>query len=425
MDLMSRLRGAPVFGPALATLERFGNDRGGYLAATVTYYGFLSLFPLLLLGFSVIGFVLAGDAEAQRDLTASLSESVPGLRLVLGENIDALVDARAASGIVGILGLLWSGLGATEAAGFAVSRVFRVQPYQAFVKRKAWALGTTVGLGLLAIASLAIVAVVGSLSFPGPGDVILRIAGPVVALGLDVALFLLAYRLLTQRQGPRFGRLWPGAILAAVGWGALKIVGTWYVARTVSNSSAVYGTLAGAVAILLLIYLASQLLIYGAELNAVRLEREGHRLGEPGDGTFVKEEMQMQQVRPNGDRSTGELVRSVAADTATLVRKEVELARQEIVEGVMGKVKGAGALGAAAIIGLFALGFLGVTMGVALAIVLPAWLAWLLTAVMFLVLTGIAAAVGLGKLKGGGVAPEKAKENMKEDVRWARAQLKR
>jgi hypothetical protein len=127
----------------------------------------------------------------------------------------------------------------------------------------------------------------------------------------------------------------------------------------------------------------------------------------------------------NGDRSTGELVRSIAGDTASLVRKEVELARQEIVEGVMAKVKGAGALAGAGIFGVFTVVFLGLATGAALRIVLPAWLAWLATAGIFLVLAGLAVAIGKRVMRGGSVAPDETKRTVKEDVEWARDQLRR
>lgn len=432
MGIKDKLRDKPVLGFALAVQDRYGSDRAGYLAATITYYAFLSVFPLLLLGFSVIGFVLAGDPQAQEDLVETLSESVPGLQSVLGENIQAIVDARAATGIIGLLGLLWSGLGATEAAGFAVSRVFRVQPYGSFLKKKAWSLSTTVGLGLLALVALGVVAVVGNFSPGGILGAALLGLGPVVGAALDFGLFLIAYRILTQRQGPPFPKLWKGALFAAIGWTVLKIVGTWYVARTVSNSSAVYGTFAGAVGILLLLYLASRLLLYGAEINAVAMEREGHdfepMLDDREGGGFVTERPKGWDQHPSnqdGKRSMPDLVKSIAGDTATLVRKEVELARQEVVEGIMAKVKGAGAFGVAGFIALLALIFFGITTGTALKIVLEPWAAWLVTAGIFLVLAGMAAAFGIARMKGSSVKPERTRKNVKEDVEWARAQLRR
>ncbi|HEX6262706.1 MAG TPA: YhjD/YihY/BrkB family envelope integrity protein [Actinomycetota bacterium] len=404
-------------------LERSGRDRSGYLAATVTYYGFLSLFPLLLLGLSVIGFVLADRPNLQEEIVDAVAGAVPGLQDVMGESLDSLVDARAASGLIGLAGLVWSGLGATEAAGFAVSRIFRVHPYASFVKRKLWSLWTTIVLGLMAVTALGIVALVGNLPVSGWAAVSLRAGGLVVAFVLDVALFLVGYRLLTQRQGPPFGALWRGAIFAAVAWGVVKVVGTWYVAGTVSRSSAVYGTLASAVGILLLIYAASQLLLYGAEVNAVALERAGKDLGSVERGIYVEGDGEMRRT-VNGERSTGDLVRSIATDTSQLVRKQIELAKQEMAEGAKAKAVGGAALGAAAIFGLIAFVFLGVTMAAALRIVWPAWLAWIVTAATFLLLAGVIAGVGVSRMKRP-VVPEETKRTVKEDVEWAKAQLRR
>jgi YihY family inner membrane protein len=413
----------PIVSFVRDVLDRSGRDRSGYLAATVTYYAFLSLFPLLLLAFSVIGFLLAGNPEMRDELLEGVAAAVPGLRTVMGDSLRSLVEARAASGLIGLAGLLWTGLGATEAAGFAVSRIFRVQPYASFLKRKAWSLGTTLVLGLMAVAALAIVAVVGNVPLQGWAGVGLRVGGLLVSLALDIGLFLVAYRLLTQREGPPFRDLWRGAIFAAVMWGVAKVIGTWYVAGTVSRSGAVYGTLAGAVGILLLLYAASQLLLFGAEINAVALERAGKDLGSVGHPVFVEGDGDMRRT-VNGQRSTGELMRSIASDTATLVRKQIELAKQEAVEGVRAKVTAAAALGAAAVLGLIALTFLGVTMAAALRIVWPAWLAWIVTAGTFLLLAGAIAAIGMARMKRGGVG-EETKRTVKEDVRWAKTQLRR
>lgn len=406
-------------------LDRAGRDRSGYLAATVTYYGFLSLFPLLLLGLSVIGFVLAGRPDLREEIIDAVATAVPGLQAVMGESLRSLVDARAASGAIGLAGLMWSGLGATEAAGFAVSRIFRVRPYASFVKRKLWSLSTTIVLGLMAVASLGIVAVVGSLPVGGWAGVGLRAAGLLVAFALDGALFLVGYRLLTQPEGPPFRDLWKGALFAATAWGMVKVVGTWYVAGTVARSSAVYGTLAGAVGILLLLYAASQLLLLGAEINAVALERSGKDLGDVEHAIFVEGDGEDMRRTTDGYRSTGELMRSIASDTATLVRKQIELAKQEVVEGARAKLLGAAALGAAALLGLIALTFLGTTMAVALQIVWPAWLAWIVTAATFLLLAAVIAAAGMAAMKRGKVTPEETKRTVKEDVEWARTQLRR
>jgi uncharacterized membrane protein YqjE len=125
------------------------------------------------------------------------------------------------------------------------------------------------------------------------------------------------------------------------------------------------------------------------------------------------------------DRSTVQLVRDIASDTATLVRKEVELARQEFTEAVMARVKAAAALAVAGAMALFGLIYLGIAAGAALSIVLPRWLAWLIVGGAFLLFAGVAVLFGLRKLKKPPMAPEETKRTVKEDVEWAKAQLRR
>ena len=108
-----------------------------------------------------------------------------------------------------------------------------------------------------------------------------------------------------------------------------------------------------------------------------------------------------------------------------LVRKELELARLEIKEAAMARAKGAAAFGAAAFMGMLALIFLAITAAVALDIVLPKWLAWLIVGGAFLLLAGMAAMFGLRKMKRPSMKPEETVRTVKEDVEWPKAQLKR
>ena len=139
----------------------------------------------------------------------------------------------------------------------------------------------------------------------------------------------------------------------------------------------------------------------------------------------------MRTDRGNGRRgadprelSTAELMGRMAGDVGTLVRKEVELARREITEGISARLKAAAALAGAGILGLFVLGFLGATGAAALALVLPLWAALLIVAGVFLLLAAAAAVFGRARLKQP-VAPEQAKRTIREDVEWAKAQLRR
>ena len=124
-------------------------------------------------------------------------------------------------------------------------------------------------------------------------------------------------------------------------------------------------------------------------------------------------------------QSTLELVRGIANDTGTLVRKELELARIEIVEAVVARVKAIGALGGAGVFGLMALLFGGAAGAAALALVMPVWAALVIVMGAFMAIAGIAAVTGIVKMKSPPLAPEETERTIKEDVRWAKEALKR
>jgi MFS family permease len=127
----------------------------------------------------------------------------------------------------------------------------------------------------------------------------------------------------------------------------------------------------------------------------------------------------------NGARGTGPLLRSIAADISTLVSKQIELAKQEIGEMVGTRAKAVGVFGAAAVLGLFVIGFLGMAGAEALDLVLPRWAAMLIMAGVFALLAAVAIVAARGWLRSSASKPELTQESLKEDVRWAKQQLKR
>jgi hypothetical protein len=243
----------------------------------------------------------------------------------------------------------------------------------------------------------------------------LRFLGAIVAFALDLILFLVAYRVLLRRR-LAWRRLVPGAVFAAGGWWVLKLVGTWYATTTVERSETVYGPFAATVGVLVLLYLAARVFLYGAELNAVLLEE--------GGGDSMNDGGRHSHADPR-DVSTVRLMGQVAGDVGSLVKKEVQLARQEITEGISARVKAVAAFGVVAIFGLFVVGFLGAALAAGLAEVMATWLALLIVAGIFVALAVVAGAIGALRLKRPSLKPERTKETIKEDVEWARAQLRR
>ncbi|HEX5877836.1 MAG TPA: YhjD/YihY/BrkB family envelope integrity protein [Actinomycetota bacterium] len=416
--MLERIKRSRVAAIAQATSGRYGDDAGGYLAAAIAYYGFLSFFPLMLLGVSIVGFALERNPSLQAEVEAALTRAVPGVEALVERSLLAAQESRVAVGLVGLAGLLWTGTGVVGAGRNAIRIVFREGPPRSGLARVAWLVTVTIGLGLVGLTATSLQALAGAVESDGPAGVALQVVSVLVALGLDVVLFLVTYRVL-RRGRAAWPDLVPGAVFVAIGWTGLKLLGAWYAGRTAEGSAPVYGAFATTVGVLVIMYLAARLYVYGAELNAVLLEERG--------GLRMDESRERIDRRPNGrpeELSTPRLVGRVAGDVGLLVKKEVELARQEITEGAAAKLQGAAAFAIAGVLGMFVLGFLLAAGAAALDLVLPLWAALLIVAGFVLLLGAVAGAVGRARMRQP-VGAGQAKQRIKEDMEWARAQLRR
>jgi hypothetical protein len=119
-------------------------------------------------------------------------------------------------------------------------------------------------------------------------------------------------------------------------------------------------------------------------------------------------------------RSTAEVLRSVVANLQALVKKEIELAKLEITEIVTARLTAVGLFVGAAVLGLFILGFVGVTGAKALSLVLPEWAAWLIVTGIYTLIAAILGLIGARKLKHPPSTPERTKRNYEETVEWAK-----
>ena len=253
-----------------AVFKKFGDDRAGNLAALMAYYGFFSLFPLLLVFVTVVSMVIAGNPEIQQRIIDSAVSQFP----IIGDQIERNVHAIRGSGLalaVGVIGALWAGMGGVQAAQTAMNTVWNVpvkdQPN--FWRSRLRALIMLVVLGSAVIVS-AILSGLGS-SGNGIGNAVqvLAVLGSFV---LNVALLLAAYRILTV-EDLTWRDVLAGAILGAILWSALQYLGTYLVSHQLKNASAIYGFFAVVIGLLWWIYLGAQVTLLGAEVNVVRKRR--------------------------------------------------------------------------------------------------------------------------------------------------------
>jgi membrane protein len=247
----------------LAVVKKFGDDQAGNLAALVAYYAFFSIFPLLLVFVTILGYVLQGDTSAQKSITNSVLGQFP----VVGTKIEPqALHGSAIALVIGLVVSLWSGLGVTQASQNAFDRVWAVpmKDRPNFIHSRLRGLALLASLGLLFIvATLASGLVTGGLGGP-----LLKVAGIVVSLLVNFALFGAAFRLLTAKAIPT-RCLWVGVIVAGIVWEILQIVGGYYIGHVLKHASTTYAQFAFVIALLVWLHLGAQMTLYAAEVNVV------------------------------------------------------------------------------------------------------------------------------------------------------------
>jgi membrane protein len=250
-----------------AVLKKFSDDSAGSLAAQISYYAFFSLFPLLLVFVTVLGYVFHGNKSFEKSIENSVLAHFP----IVGTSVQThKLTGSATAVIVGGLLSLWAGLGVTQAAHNAFDQVWAVPRKERpdFLRRRLRGLMLLVVLGTLFVVSTAISGVVSA----GLGSVGLKTGGIVISLLLNVGLFAAAFRLLTTATVPT-RNLWVGAVIGGILWEALQVVGGIYVNHVIRHASNTYGVFATVIGLLAWLHLGAQATLYAAEINVVVTRR--------------------------------------------------------------------------------------------------------------------------------------------------------
>lgn len=280
-SLLARARNAfyerriawPWFDHMVRAYQRYKADHGDRLAASLTMYLILALLPLLLLATSVLGYVLANDPERQAELFAKVTSVLPGVGTQLSDALATVEDKRGTIGLVALGGLLFSGLGGIGALRDALRLMWHHDvDAGGFVKKKVMDVAT---VGILAV-TLAVSFTVSALATGGAGALldasgvggpvskgILNVLSFVVGIGIDAVVFLVLFKWLPRVDWP-LRRLVRGAVFGGAMFGLLKLAGGWYVSRTAVRSSALYGSIGTAVAVLVGLYLVSRAILFTA-----------------------------------------------------------------------------------------------------------------------------------------------------------------
>jgi len=265
-DRLQRKHG--VLGFPYAVVKKYGDDEGGRQAALITYYGFLSIFPLLLLGVAVLSRVLADHPDLRQRL---IKEIVPQALRSTVEHSLATLPTSTIPFVVGLIGLLFSGTGVVFSAYQTLNHVaaVRYRLRAGFLSRYVRVLVVLAMLLLGALATGALTVVATALH----GQPGLERAAAVLGSALVVfAVLLFGAKLLLARPAP-VRALWPGAIMGAAAVTVVLNAGAPLLATLVAKAGPVYGSFATVAGMFALLYLVGQALVYAAEVAAVRYAR--------------------------------------------------------------------------------------------------------------------------------------------------------
>ena len=273
----------PVLGMPLGVVKKFGEDEGGSMVSLIAYRAFFSLFPLLLLMTTILGYVLAGNEELREEVVTSTLSQFP----IIGNQLKG--GTLTGSGValaIGIVGSILAGIGVIMETESTFDRCWGVPKKggRGFVGSRLRAILLLLVLGGLAVVSTVVSGLAsGGADFLGAGG---KIAGLAIATALNLFVFGAVFRLLTT-DTVESRSLIPGVVVATVGWEILQVIGGWYISHEVKSASAVYGTFALVIGLLAWIHLGSMFVVLGAETNVVRTRKLWPRpmFGGPGTGT--------------------------------------------------------------------------------------------------------------------------------------------
>ena len=261
MDLRAK---HPAIEIVVDMLDGWRRHLSGRNASVVAFFGFVSIFPLMLAATTILGFVLQDNEELQQRIIDGALADIPVLGQQL-QNDPTSLNGSVWALVIGLAGALWGATKAFAGLQAALDDVWEVEvDHRASlpVQRGKALLGILI-IGGAQIASIALATLVNAAGLPNAGRVVLTLANVVVNIGV----LGLMYRFLTAAS-PTWRDVWPGAITAGVLYTLLQYYGTDITRRIIQNSSDTYGQFAIVLGLITWLSLLAIASIMSAELNA-------------------------------------------------------------------------------------------------------------------------------------------------------------
>lgn len=250
----------------VGVVKKYGEDHGGYQAALLTYYGFLSLFPLLLVLTTLVQWLPGPSSHLRGRIISAATDTFP----VIGEQLQQSVHGFSKTGLpllIGLLILLYGARGVADAFRHAANNIWRVPLHE---RSSFWAaLGKNYSIVFGGGAGFLAAAIVAGYASGVHHDWGLR----AVFLLLNLVLLFLSFQFLmgvAVAKRLSFRDIWVGAAVATIGLFVLQNLGTYLFTHELKNLGHLYGTFAVVLGMLFWLYLQTQLVVYAMEVDTVR-----------------------------------------------------------------------------------------------------------------------------------------------------------
>lgn len=258
-----------VFGYPLGVIYKYFDDQGNYLAAIITYYAFIAIFPLLLLGSTILGFFLEGDAERQEELLDSALAQFPIIGDQLGrpEGLTGSTTVIVVGSLVALYGALGLGQALQNTLNVAWGVPRNSRPNPILLRLKSLFLLLTAGAAVLAISALSILVSHTDVF----GESLSDYQWPITLLTVTVNTVVLTalFRVGAARSHSIWTGSIPGAVVASLLWIVLQSLGTLYVTNVITKTTGMNQTFATVLGLIGVIWLAAAIGVLGIEVNVV------------------------------------------------------------------------------------------------------------------------------------------------------------
>jgi len=253
-------------------LGTFSEARASQSAASLAYYAFFSLFPLLL-ALIAGGSYFLNSQQVFQDVTQFVRKALPVSTQLITENLQEVLDIRGTVGIISLLTLLWSASGVFTNLAYSINLAWPQASRRNFLEKRLVGLGMIAGLSGLLILSLALDWIINLVPFMNstgasiPGLSLWRFFSSLGSWLMIFLLFLVLYRWVPTTHVHRSATLW-GALTTSVIWTLATSGFNWYLRSGFGRYQLVYGSLGTIVALLFLIFIISTITLFGAHLSA-------------------------------------------------------------------------------------------------------------------------------------------------------------